>query len=275
MPQPVAKGGAPGGAASLPMYDWPEILSRTDELWLALRTQLRRRGMQAPDHLARPDDPEPMWLDPALVLSQTCGYPYANRLTGKVTLIGALEYPEIGAKPGHYFSVLVARRNDLPGGLADLRDRRFAFNVVHSQSGFAAPLRLLAGTGCHSQPEPLATGAHRASIQAVAQRRADWAAIDAVTWELAKRHEPAAQQLEVFAATPETPGLPLIASARFREQADRIADAVNVAIGELPPATCGAVMLSGLTRFKPADYAALAEPLPIAATLPSLAIGEA
>lgn len=271
MPQTGTKGGAPGSVASLPMYDWPEIRTWTDALWSALRIQLQRHGIAAPDHLERREDPEPLWLDPALVLSQTCGHPYANRLAGKVTLIGAPIYPGIGAKPGHYFSVLVARKQDPPSNLGDLNDKRLAFNMAQSQSGFAAPVRLLAGAGCHSRPKPLATGAHRASIQAVVQGLADWAAIDAVTWELAKRHEPAAQQLEVFAATPETPGLPLISSARFNSRASAIVDAIDVAINDLSSDVRDHVLLAGLTRFTPADYAPLAKPLPIAAALPGMA----
>lgn len=271
MPETEAKGGAPGGVASLPMYDWPEIRAWTDALWLALRTQLQQRGIAAPDHLERPEDPEPLWLDPSLVLSQTCGHPYANRLVGKVTLIGAPVYPDIGAKPGHYFSVLIARKLDQPSNLGDLNNKRFAFNMAQSQSGFAAPVRLLADAGCHSRPKPLATGAHRASIQAVAQGQADWAAIDAVTWELAKRHEPAAQQLDVFAVTPETPGLPLISSVRFASQASTIGDAINAAIDDLSSDVRDHLLLSGLKRFTPADYAPLARPLPIAAALPGMA----
>ena len=204
------------GIASLPMYDWPEIRQATDAVWAGIRSHLSRRGIDAPAALDRSADPEPLWLHPDLVLSQTCGYPYATGLAGKVALVATPAHAATGARPGHYFSVLVARGGDAPDKLADLAGRRFAFNMVHSQSGFAAPVRLLAAGGHASLPPPLETGAHRASIRAVARGEADWAAIDAVTWELAKRHEPAAAGLTVFAATPETPGLPLIAGPGLR-----------------------------------------------------------
>tara|TARA_R110002020_G_scaffold144464_4_gene317512 strand:- start:389 stop:1177 length:789 start_codon:yes stop_codon:yes gene_type:complete len=258
------------GIASLPMYDWPEIRQATDAVWAGIRVQLSRRGIDAPAALDRSADPEPLWLHPDLVLSQTCGYPYATRLAGKVTLVGTPAHAATGARPGHYFSVLVARGGDAPETLADLAGRRFAYNMVHSQSGFAAPVRLLAAGGPVSLPPPLETGAHRASIRAVAKGEADWAAIDAVTWELARRHEPAAADLTVFATTPETPGLPLIAARTHADEAQTIADAVEAAIKGLEPEIRDQVLLTGLARLTPRDYAPLAEPFDPRPCLPGL-----
>jgi len=257
------------GAVSLPMYDWPEIREATDSLWAAVRRQLSERGIEAPAALERSDDPEPLWRDPTLLLSQTCGYPYANMLADRVTLVGTPAHAITGAAPGNYFSVLVARKGEMPDRLSELADRRFAYNMAHSQSGFAAPVRLLAANGDVSLPPPLITGAHRASIRAVAQDRADWAAIDAVTWELAKRHEPAANDLAVFAKTPETPALPLITGALNAGQADAIADAVGLAIQGLEQDVRDAVLITGLQRFTREDYGPLAAPLPARQAFPA------
>jgi ABC-type phosphate/phosphonate transport system substrate-binding protein len=256
------------GIASLPMYDWPEIRDPTDSLWTAIHAELIRKGIDAPASLRRNGNPETLWAAPDLVLSQTCGFPYANGLTGKVALIGTPAYRIDGATPGTYFSVLVARRPRPPENLDALRDMRLAFNMAHSQSGFAAPVRFLAHHGFISKPEPVETGAHRASIQAVAAGTADWAAIDAVAWELALRHEPAAADLTVFARTPETPALPLISSMRMAHQAARVADAVAAAIKRLDTSIAGSLLLSGLVHSKPQDYAPLAAPLPILEVLP-------
>ncbi|AKH99130.1 ABC transporter, phosphonate, periplasmic substrate-binding protein [Hoeflea sp. IMCC20628] len=258
------------GAASLPMYDWPEIRHATDAVWTAIRQRLFERGIDAPVHLDRTADPEPLWSNPDLLLSQTCGYPYANRLTGTVALVGTPAHAVTGARPGHYFSALIARRDQLPEHLGELTEKRLAFNMTHSQSGFAAPVRLLAAGGHTSLPEPLETGAHRASIRAVADGLAGWAAIDAVTWELARRHEPAAEELAVFATTPQTPALPLITSQHYAGQANAIADAVEVAILGLETEIRDAILMTGLVRFKPADYAPLAAPLPVREALPGL-----
>lgn len=270
-PIPERTGGAATGAVSLPMYDWPEIREATDCLWRAVHQQLRERGIEAPGALDRRADPETLWTAPDLLLSQTCGFPYATMLADKVTLAGTPAHAVTGADPGRYFSVLVARKNDAPQHLTDLSGKRFAYNMQHSQSGFAAPIRFLAEAGQASERAPLQTGAHRASIRAVAQGEADWAAIDAVTWELAKRHEPASRHLTVFAATPETPALPLITSLQHADQADIIADAFEAAIASLDRQTRDGVFVTGLRRSKPEDYAPLAAPLPVRQVFPTLA----
>jgi ABC-type phosphate/phosphonate transport system substrate-binding protein len=258
------------GAASLPMYDWPEVREATDRLWRTIHRHLAQRGIDAPEALERSADPEALWTDPALLLSQTCGYPYANRLADKLTLVGTPAHAVTGAAPGKYFSVLVARKNQTPRHLGDLGKRRFAYNMTHSQSGFAAPARLLASSGHASLPQPLETGAHRASICAVAAAEADWAAIDAVAWELARRHEPATDELVVFAKTPETPALPLITSVANAGRAGIIADAVETAIRELDRDVRDALLVTGLERFRPEHYAPLAEPLPVQQAFPHL-----
>lgn len=264
----TSKSDARPGVAALPMYDWPEVRDATDALWSAIRAALIQEGIDAPAGLSRDGDAEALWTHPDLVLSQTCGFPYANGLSGKVALIATPSYRLEGVKPGHYFSVLVARRSSLPESLAGLQHRRLAFNMAHSQSGFAAPVRLLAGNGCTSMPEPLETGAHRASLKAVAAGEADWVAIDAIAWELAKRHEPAAAELVVFATTPETPALPLIASLRLARQAPRIAGAIDTALKRLDPAIKGSLCLSGLIPSNQQDYAPLAAALPVRDALP-------
>lgn len=267
---PASSGGAATGAVSLPMYDWPEIREATDAFWQAVRQQLSERGIVAPEALDRRSDPEALWNDPALLLSQTCGYPYANILADKVTLVGTPAHAVTGAAPGNYFSVFVARKTQPPQHLRDLTGKRFACNMQHSQSGFAAPVRLLAAAGLRSQPQPLETGAHRASIRAVADGEADWAAIDAVTWELAKRHESATGELAVFARTPETPALPLITSLQHANQIDIIAEAFETAIAVLETQVREAALITGLARFKPEDYAPLATPLPLRQVFPNL-----
>lgn len=265
------RGGAVTGTVSLPMYDWPEVHEATDSLWQAIHRQLSERGINAPDALEHSVDPEALWNDPALLLSQTCGYPYANMLANKVTLVGAPAHAVTGAAPGKYFSVLVARKGEAPHHPGEFNQRRFAYNMVHSQSGFAAPARLLASNGHTSLPQPLETGAHRASIRAVAEARADWAAIDVVTWELARRHEPAANDLAVFARTPETAALPLITGTRNAESAGTIADAVEAAIRVLDNEVRDALFITGLMRFKPEDYAPLAAPVPVLQVFPNFA----
>ena len=137
---------------------------------------------------------------------------------------------------------------------------RFAYNDHRSQSGLAAWLSGVreAGGLLPQNIVPVHTGSHRASIQAVAEGHADLAAIDAVTFELARRHEPAAKRVTVLARTPETPGLPYITSAAFAERREDICCAIEDAIGELDDETSEALLIECFRRYDEADYDGIA-----------------
>lgn len=240
--------------ASLPMYDWPEVRAHTDMYWQAIRAALGT----GPAELARdPDDMHAHWLRPDLLLSQTCGMPYRTRLVGKVTRIGTPDYALPGCPAGHYCSVIVANAQDGRAQLSDFTNEIFAFNEGGSQSGWAAPMTHAAALGLRFD-RLLPTGAHRASIRAVAEGRAGLAAIDAVTWELALRHEPAARRLRVLARTAPTPGLPYI-TALGRDPAP-LARAIASAIAALPADSRAALHLSGLCDIPDAAYLAVPTP---------------
>lgn len=242
--------------ASLPMYDWPEVAGHTDRYWQGMRAAL---GF-GPESLTRDiGDMQAHWLHPELLLSQTCGMPYRTRLHGKVTLVGTPDFGMPGCPPGHYCSVLVVNAQDGRTQLSEFVDDIFAYNEGGSQSGWAAPVTHLGALGLRLS-RLLATGAHRASIRAVADGRAGLAAIDAVTWELAQRHEPAARRLRVLARTRPTPGLPYV-TARGRDPAP-LAAAIARAIDDLPADTRAALMLRGLCAIP--DRAYLAVPTPAA-----------
>ena len=93
---------------------------------------------------------------------------------------------------------------------------RLAFNAPDSLSGYLALKRDLEaqGSGLHIFNELVKTGGHRASTRAVAEGRADVAAVDAKTWGLAKRFEPAARELAVVGWTGRRKGLPFVTAAR-------------------------------------------------------------
>ncbi len=118
---------------------------------------------------------------------------------------GALEH---GRK--RHFSSPADGRAVLP--LERLRGARFAFNGPDSMSGLIALSRDLeaAGEGIGIFSQRIETGAHRASLRAVAAGEADVAAIDCRSWMLARRFEPAARALEVVGWTARRKGLPYI-----------------------------------------------------------------
>lgn len=243
--------------ASLPMYDRAETAPANDRLWMRIRDGLRAAGGAAPEALTRGGDLWDHWLSPDLVLSQTCGFPYRTRLHGKVTLIGTPEYGLPGCPPGHYCSVFVARADDPRQTLSDFDGASLAYNEAQSQSGWAAPQTHAAGLGLRLRPG-VQTGAHALSAQAVADGKADLAALDAVTWGLISRWDAVAAGLRVVAVTDPTPGLPLIARAG--------ADAVSLrcivadAIAAMPDADRDATGLRGLVLIAPEAYLAVPTP---------------
>ncbi len=244
--------------ASLGMYDMPPMQAANDRFWAMIRDGLRSAGHAAPESLTRgPDAYWPAWTSSDLVLSQTCGLPFRARLHGKVTLIGTPDYGLAGCPPGHYRSLFVARAKDTRKTLADFQGATLAYNEDLSQSGWGAPSNHVAGTGL-VWGGLLLTGAHIASARAVADGRADLAAIDALTWELLKRYEDWTQQLSVIEATAPTPGLPYI--ARAGADADLLFDVITVAIAALSADDREVLHLRGFVRVPPGAYLALPNP---------------
>ncbi|MCR9122221.1 MAG: PhnD/SsuA/transferrin family substrate-binding protein [Phyllobacteriaceae bacterium] len=209
--------------ACLPMYDWPERRAEIDALWARLRDALRDEGFEAPDALTRTDDPEEAWLSPDLLLGETCSYPLETVLRGRVRYVATPVHDAPGCGAGTYRSAIIApgagEGMPPPGGPRSVLQSgsigTLAANAPDSMSGFVALERDLAQAGRAVPGHVLWTGSHRASIRAVAEGKADCAAIDCVTWQIAKEHEPAAQQVHVIGWTAERPGLPLITNVNM------------------------------------------------------------
>jgi ABC-type phosphate/phosphonate transport system substrate-binding protein len=215
--------------AALPMYDWPERRHEVDAEWTELREVLRARGVDAPEHLTRrnadlpeydgslpPDefDLPTLWQHPNLLLAQTCHGPLELWLKG-VRIVGQEHYSGIEGGEGEFYSSAIVMRKtpDAKPSLAGmLEGKRFAYNAPDSLSGYLALKRDLeaAGSGLHIFTDQVETGGHRKSIRAVAEGRADVAAIDCRSWELAQRFEAAARELEVVGWTGKRLGLPFV-----------------------------------------------------------------
>ena len=243
--------------ASFGMYDRAETAAANDRLWAGVRDGLRARGHAAPDHLTRGEMAYwPAWESPDLVLSQTCGFPYRARLHGRVTLVATPDYGLPDCPPGHYASVFVARADDARL-LPEFRDARFAYNEALSQSGWAAPQNHAATMGFHFAPS-LATGGHRLSALAVAEGRADIAALDALTWAMLSRWEPFTAALREVARTAPTPALPFIAAKGADAAATHAA--LTEAVAALSPSDRDVLHLRGIVRLSPQRYLAIPTP---------------
>ena len=242
--------------AQLPMYDWPEVRAATDALWATIHTALQKRGIASPDTLDREEATETTWLSPRLLLSQTCGLPLVQDLRDQVTVLGRFAYQDLSAI-GDYHSVIVVRESDSIDHPEDLRGQRAAINHEDSYSG-CLTLKRWAGKQAGETAffaSVIATGSHRDSVCAVANGLADTAAIDHVSWCLAKRVEPTAQRLSVVAKTDDRPGLPLITQTGHDTQTlASFRSALDEAVTTLDPVSRSTL---GITGFVPAyvhDY---------------------
>jgi ABC-type phosphate/phosphonate transport system substrate-binding protein len=238
--------------AGLPMYDRAETRAANDRLWAAIRARLGH----GPAHLDRESDVWTLWRNPELVLAQTCGMPYRTRLHGKVALVGTPDHRLADCPAGYYNSVLVTRRGD-SGAVEAYAGRRLAYNEAGSQSGWAAPQTHAAGLG-FTFSLLLHSGAHRESARAVAEERADIAALDAVSWELIRRFDGFAAGLQEIGRTEPTPALPYIAAAG--SERDAVFRAVSVGIDALAEEDRTLLCLHGLVAIP--DEAYLAVPTP-------------
>ena len=236
------------------MYDWPEVQAETDALWESLRDHLTDAGVNAPAALTRDEDPWGHWRNPSLALSQTCGLPFSAKLAGHAVLVGAPDYEAPDCAEGAYRSVIIARREGAE--IADLKGARFAYNMRESQSGWAALNKSLVIEDHFD--DVVQSGSHRNSIISVADGQADCAAIDAVSWAMAQRVEPAASRVHVISVTPPTPGLPYITGQANAGKAKAIAGAVSRAIAALPASVRSALLLRGFKEWVEEDYAPLA-----------------
>ncbi|MBL8576065.1 MAG: PhnD/SsuA/transferrin family substrate-binding protein [Mesorhizobium sp.] len=183
----------------------------------------------APDPATLPPDSldfHTLWQHPGLLIAQTCWGPLEQGLAADVVVVGQPSYDGIEGGQGElYSSAILMRRGNgeatpspadgravLPLDL--MRGVRFAYNGTDSMSGVIALTRDLeaAGISLAIFSERIETGAHRASIIAVAEGRADVCAVDCRSWQIAQLYERSAADVEVVGWTARRKGLPFITS---------------------------------------------------------------
>ncbi|MES0092323.1 PhnD/SsuA/transferrin family substrate-binding protein [Mesorhizobium sp. M0030] len=189
----------------------------------------------APDPATLPPDEldhHQLWLHPALLFAQTCWGPMELGLSKHVQVVGQPSYDAYEGGEGElYSSALVMGTGEGPevrspaDGKASLpldlmRGKRFTYNSLDSMSGIIALARDLqaAGESLDIFSSRSESGGHRGSIVAVAEGKADIAAIDCESWALAQRFEPAANAVKVVGWTARRKGLPYITARTTPEK---------------------------------------------------------
>ena len=154
------------------------------------------------------------WRRPDLLVSQTCGYPYATQLRGQVQLLATPAYDFPGCEGSDYASVIVTGAKSGIASLEQARGRLAAINDAHSNSGMNALRHAVAPLSKEGDFFGGITwsGSHAASLQLVASGAADIAAIDCVTFGyLALEYPERLRNISVLDYSAPAPGLPLIA----------------------------------------------------------------
>jgi len=207
--------------------------------------------LMAPDPATLPPDEldyHKLWLHPALLFAQTCWGPMELGLSNHVQVVGQPSYDTYEGGQGElYSSALVMRTGEGPevrspaDGKALLpldliRGKRFTFNSQDSMSGFVGLTRDLqaAGESLDIFSSRSESGGHRGSIVAVAEGRADIAAIDCESWALAQRFEPAARKVAIVGWTARRKGLPFITARTTPEKTVRAMREALAGLAEQP-----------------------------------------
>lgn len=236
------------------MYARAELDAAHARYWALIREGLEAAGLSAPAELTVGLPLYETWHDPTLLLGQTCGLPYRRWLHGAVQLVGTPNFGVEGCPPGWYRSAIVCRSNSTAASLTDLHAGVFAYNGEDSQSGYGS-LMAIAHREDLSVANRLETGAHVQSVHAVAEGKADFAAIDAVSWRLIQRYDTVASSLRVVDWTDPTPGLPYIAALGVDVVALR--GAIESAIERLKPDDRDALGIINLVQIPSQHYLAV------------------
>ena len=246
--------------ASLGMYDGSLLRDANDALWRSIAERLAVRGIaDVPAMLDRDRSLDAIWSDPDLLLAQCCGYPLVTRYRGRLRYVATPSYSAPGCVGASYRSRLIVRADEPAEHLGGLRGRRAAINERQSNSGmnlFRAAVAPLA-RGAPFFAEVIETGSHAGSLRAVAEGRADVAAIDAVSFVHIVCGEPSlAMRVRTLGWTDPSPGLPFVTSIATPRGIVRL---LRIVLGEvarsaeLQPAR-DTLLLEGIERLPAGAY---------------------
>ncbi len=204
---------------ALPMYNLtPVQRADYDRLIDGVVEQLREQGWRDEvEVVAATGELPTFWRQPDVLLTQTCGYPLIAYLHNQVQVVATPCFTVTGCSGTDYSSALIVPANSDLQTLADCRGKRAAVNQVDSNSGMNALRHAVAPLSEQGRffGEVVYTGAHRLSLERVAEGQSDLAAIDAVTFTYAQEQLPElTSRVRVIGYTASAPGLPMIASRR-------------------------------------------------------------
>lgn len=234
---------------------WQELFDHFDPLLdseIKLRPELDfRHGIEVLHH-------------PSLLFGQTCGYPLMTNLRKSLTPFCVPCFNVPGTDGKFYSSQLIVNADSSLSSLADCAGKIAAINTTDSQSGMNVlryeVARLGGSQGYFSSIE--ITGGHFNSLQAVAEGRADVAAIDCVTFQLIADEMPGlVERVRGVGFTTQTCGLPFVLPSAAASPAltSHYIEALQQACVQTSQASRNCLHLGGFEAVNFDDYAGILE----------------
>jgi ABC-type phosphate/phosphonate transport system substrate-binding protein len=242
--------------AALPMYNVSPRLRLAYEAMLA--ALLAQVGIDDPVDVVRDAALPDIWLEPDLLLAQTCGYPYVTALRSHVTLLATPCFDVPGCTGSDYSSVMVTRADSGITTLADARGRVVAVNDAQSNSGMNALRHAVAPLARDGRffADVTWSGSHAASLRLVREGVADIAAIDCVTFAYLQQEDPAGVEgIVTLGFTAGSPGLPLVVGKAVSEAVVQRLRAALLAPGPALQAALQPLRIAGFAYRDEAHYA--------------------
>lgn len=175
--------------ASLPLYDFAETRFQTNAFWAGLADSFRKEGIRdVPNSLFRGKG----IYQKKLLFGQICGYPLTHEYAGRFKVIATPLYRTPYFSGPEYLSVIAVHQNCKWQKLEDARGSRAVINSKSSHSGFNI-LRSMVTPLTEETPffsDVSVSGGHRESLDFIAQKQADLASIDGLTWSLLEKYAP-------------------------------------------------------------------------------------
>ncbi|RVU34052.1 phosphate ABC transporter substrate-binding protein [Hwanghaeella grinnelliae] len=253
------------GRVSLPMYDLPGLQPVWDAWWRGMCRAMTDAGVGGLDEdLTRLSDHVSHWRDPAMRLSQTCGYPFTLGLDRDWQLVATPIFAVDWCMGPKYRNLVLVRQDDAAERLEDLKGRRVAFNSEDSHSGYNSIRWMIAPWAEKGRffGASVQSGSHLASIKALAAGEVDCCSVDCVTFALIAKHGIVPTDgLRVVAEGPLVPGLPFITPRSTPDAAvEDMRSALMAAVAEPGMANINETLLfDGFAAVPASAYKAIAE----------------
>jgi ABC-type phosphate/phosphonate transport system substrate-binding protein len=210
------------------------------------------------------DTGESVLRDSGLFIGHTCGYPLMKHLQDAVTPFCVPVFDVSGVEGNLYSSRFIVATDSAINSLAECGGRIAAINSRDSNSGMNVLRHAIAKLNPATPffASTVNSGGHLQSLTAVAEKRADVAAIDCVSFQFIEDQLPElTARVRSIGDSVKTCGLPLVMSNAKLPSTDtqQILVALNRALNQVNPLIREQLHLSHFASVSFADYQGILE----------------